>query len=99
MSPSYRPTDADTSPRMLTAFSDVRRRALPGIIQQKYALAKAAYDRMEFAASAAGFAVVVNLLEDPDVRNVSTLSDLRLVASAFLFEGPTLEFESPPDPG
>jgi hypothetical protein len=96
MSPSYQPTDADTSPRMLAAFSDVRRRALPGIIQQKYALAKAAYDRKEFAASAEGFAVVVNLLEDPDVRTVAALSDLRLVASAFRDLSATAAAPPPP---
>jgi hypothetical protein len=83
MAPTYQPTDADTSPRMLALFSEVRRRTLPGIIQQKYALARAAFDRKEFAAAAEGFERVLNMLDDPDVRTVSTLSDLRTIAAGF----------------
>src|SRR5882672_12843238 len=46
--PTYHPSDTDVSPRVRSAFSDVRRRMLPTIIQQKYAVAKAAYERREF---------------------------------------------------
>src|SRR5262245_26683923 len=53
--PMYRPS-TDLSPRVRAAFSDVRRRVLPNIIQQKYAIAKAAYDKKSFAEAAAGFA-------------------------------------------
>src|SRR5262245_2649997 len=49
--PSYRPS-TDLSPRVRAAFSDVRRRVLPGIIQQRYMQAKAAYDRKDFASAA-----------------------------------------------
>ena len=40
---------SDVSPRVRTAFSEVRRRVLPTIIQQKYGEAKAAYDRKAYA--------------------------------------------------
>ena len=45
--PSYQPNESDVSPRVRTAFADVRRRMLPAIIQQKYALAKTAFDRKD----------------------------------------------------
>jgi TonB family protein len=35
--PLYRPSDGDVSPRVRAAFSDVRRRVLPGLVQQRYA--------------------------------------------------------------
>src|SRR5258707_9479103 len=35
--PLYKPSGADASPRVRSAFSDVRRRMLPSIIQEKYA--------------------------------------------------------------
>jgi hypothetical protein len=82
--PSYQP--ADVSPRVKTAFSDVRRRVLPDIAQQRYATAKAAYDRKEFAAAAAGFSDVLRLLEDPDVAPMaaqSPLSDIRTLSAGF----------------
>jgi hypothetical protein len=84
--PSYRPSDADVSPRVRAAFSDVRRRMLPVIIQQKYAQAKAAFDRKEFAAAADGFRQVLGLMTEPDIAlaaNQPPLSDLRTLAVGF----------------
>jgi len=43
--PTYLPTDSDASPRVRSAFTTVRRRMLPAIIQQQYGQAKAAFDR------------------------------------------------------
>jgi tetratricopeptide (TPR) repeat protein len=83
--PTYRPAN-DLSPRVRNAFSDVRRRVLPSIIQQKYSQAKAAFDRKEFAAASAGFAQVLETMNDPDVATVAgqpPLSDLRTLAVGF----------------
>src|SRR5215470_2277671 len=63
--PMYRPS-TDLSPRVRAAFSDVRRRVLPTIIQRKYADAKSTYDRKEFAAAAAAFTDVLDAMNDPD---------------------------------
>ena len=52
--PSFQPGEADASPRIRSAFTSVRRRMLPSIIQATYAQAKSAFDRKEFAAAAAG---------------------------------------------
>src|SRR5262245_28931351 len=57
--PLYKPTVADASPRVRSAFTEVRRRMLPSIIQQRYAAAKEAFDRKNFAVSAALFTEVV----------------------------------------
>ena len=84
--PSYQPTEGDVSPRVRTAFTDVRRRMLPAIIQQKYAQAKAAFDRKEFAVAAEGFSQVLVALADPAVSsdaNKPPLSDLRTLAVGF----------------
>jgi TonB family protein len=84
--PSYHPSDADVSPRVRTAFSDVRRRMLPAIIQQKYTLAKTAFDRKEFGVAADGFSKVLEAMADSDVvaaANQPPLSDLRTLAIGF----------------
>jgi TonB family protein len=84
--PSYHPSDADVSPRVRTAFADVRRRMLPVIIQQKYAQAKGAFDRKEFAAAANGFSQVLGLMTEPDIASAARqppLSDLRTLAVGF----------------
>jgi hypothetical protein len=84
--PLYFPSPADVSPRVRGAFTDVRRRMLPSIAQQKYAQAKAAYDRKEFQAAQAGFKQVLDVLADPDlaaVANQSPLADLRTLTVGF----------------
>ncbi len=98
--PMYRPA-GDLSPRVRSAFSDVRRRVLPSIIQQKYTQAKAAFDRKEFAAAAAGFTQVLEAMADPDVAaavNQPPLSDLRTLAVGFKDLATTAAAPPPPPP-
>ncbi len=84
--PSYHPSNTDVSPRVRSAFTDVRRRMLPGIIQQKYAQSKTAFDQKDFNAAADGFKQVLLALADPDVAPeaaVPPLSDLHTLAVGF----------------
>jgi TonB family protein len=84
--PTYLPSDSDASPRVRSAFTTVRRRMLPAIIQQQYGQAKAAFDRRDFAAAAGGFRQVLAALADPDVAAEAQrppLVDLRMLAVGF----------------
>jgi hypothetical protein len=84
--PLYKPSGADASPRVRSAFSDVRRRILPSIIQEKYAAAKVAFDRKNFPVAASVFTEVVEAMSDPDVADAvkqPPLSDLRVLAIGF----------------
>jgi TonB family protein len=84
--PSFVPSNGEVSPRVRTAFSEVRRRMLPGIIQDRYARAKASYDRKEFAAASTEFQEVLTALADPDLAASITrppLADIRTLATGF----------------
>lgn len=84
--PSYRPSGTDVSPRVRAAFHDVRQQMLPGIIQQRYADAKMAFDRKSFATASEGFAQVLELLADADLgaaANQPPLSQVRVLAMSF----------------
>ena len=84
--PSYRPSDGDLSPRIRSAFHDVRRRMLPDIILHRFEEAKAAFDRKDPAVPD-GFKQVLELLGDADVgpaANQPPLSNVRTLAVAFL---------------
>jgi protein TonB len=84
--PLYTPSGSDVSPRVRSAFTDVRRRVLPSIIQEKYAAAKVAFDRKNFPVAAAAFSEVVQTMADPDVADAvqqPPLSDLRVLAVGF----------------
>jgi len=86
MDPLYRPGVDDVPPRLRTAFTDARRRLLPGLMQQGYLSAKAAFDKKDYPAAAKGFSQVLAGLGDPDIQSVAAqppLSDLKMLASGF----------------
>ena len=84
--PLYRAADEELSPRVENAFQAARRRILPSVIQQKYAEAKAAFDKQQWAAASTGFAEVLKSLGDPDIAasaGAPPLSDIKTLASGF----------------
>jgi len=100
--PTYKLAGSEMSPRVRTAFSEVRRRVLPTIIQQKYAEAKAAYDRKAWPIASDGFGEVLKMLADPDVASAATqppLADLRTLAQGFLdLSATAIAATAPPPP-
>jgi TonB family protein len=80
--PSYQPGEVEASPRVRTAFSDVRRRLLPDIANSRYTEAKALFDRKDYALAAQRLRQVVALLDDPDMGG--RLPDLRTLVTGFL---------------
>jgi TonB family protein len=80
--PSYQPGEVEASPRVRSAFSDVRKKLLPDIANSRYGEAKAMFDRKDYAGAAQGFRRVVSLLDDPDMGG--KLSDLRTLVNGFL---------------
>jgi TonB family protein len=80
--PTYLPGDAEASPRVRAAFSDVRKRVLPDIVSKRYGDAKGLFDRKEYERATIGFRQVLVLLDDPDMGG--RLPDLRTLASGFL---------------
>src|SRR5262245_33244508 len=84
--PSYQPSESDASPRLRNAFSDVRKRMLPGIIQDQYARAKAAFDQKNYEVAAGAFREMLATMADPAVgplANQPPLSDLKTLAAGF----------------
>lgn len=84
--PAYQPSVSEVSPRVRAVFSEVRKRLLPGLVQQKYAIAKAAYDHKDFATASNGFGQLLALYADPDLAPAAgkpPLSDLRVLIDGF----------------
>jgi TonB family protein len=84
--PMYMPSESEVSPRVRSAFTEVRRRLLPTLIERRYASAKDAFDRKDFVPAAAGFKQVLDALGDPDVALASgkpPLSDIRTLSAGF----------------
>ena len=82
-SPSFRPSEAQASPRLQQTFQDVRRRVLPSIVRQSYADGKAACERKDFDLAMRRFDSVIALLNDPDIGGPDELKDLQTLSSGF----------------
>ena len=80
--PLFMPGEAEASPRVRAAFSDVRERLLPEIASLRYSAAKSAYDRKEYASAEQQFRELLTLLNDPLMGN--RLTDLRTLAVGFV---------------
>jgi hypothetical protein len=80
--PLYQPSEADASPRVRAAFTEVRQRLLPELVSSRYGEAKASFDRKDFALAEQQFKHVLSLLEDPQMAG--RLTDLRVLVAGFL---------------
>jgi TonB family protein len=80
--PFYRPSETQTSPRILSIFQETRKAMLPGLVQRTYADAKALFEKKDPLALPQ-FELVLKLLDDPDLKNASQLADMRTVVSGF----------------
>lgn len=80
--PLYTLDAGATPPRVVAAFTEVRRELLPQIATQLYAESKAAYDKKLTVDARAGFEQLMQMLADPDMQG--KLSDLGTLAKGFL---------------
>jgi tetratricopeptide (TPR) repeat protein len=80
--PLYMPSGDQASPRIQGVFRDVRRQSLPKIVLERYAVAKASFERKDPNAGPQ-FDDVLALMDDPDVQATPALNDLRTVVTAF----------------
>ncbi len=83
--PTYRLNEDDAAPRVLRLFTEVRRRALPDVVRRRYREAKRLYDAKQHEQAATAFAVVRDLLAEPDLATSTdaTLEDLGHLAGGF----------------
>jgi hypothetical protein len=93
--PLFMPGEADASPRVRSAFSEVRQRLLPQIASARYGSAKAAFDRKDYATAEAAFKDLLAVLDDPQMAGRQ--SDLRTLAKGFL-DLATAAAAPPPEP-
>jgi len=83
--PLYVIPAADVSPRLVTMYHDVRRRALLGATRDAYSRAKASYDAKEHKTAAVQFKDVLALINDPDAAGqAAALTELKQLAEGFL---------------
>jgi Gram-negative bacterial TonB protein C-terminal len=80
--PLYQPTETEASPRVRTAFSEVRQRQLPDIARTRYAAAKASFDKKDYSGAEQQFRDLLRLIDDPDMGG--RMGDLRMLVTGFV---------------
>jgi tetratricopeptide (TPR) repeat protein len=83
--PLFRPDATSTSPRVRTAFRDVRTKLLPELVAREYVEARRLYDDEAWPAAAAAFERVLSLATDADLTEdqKAALEDKRMLADGF----------------
>jgi TonB family protein len=84
--PLYVISEAEVSPRLVTLFREVRRRALPAAADAAYARARASFDSREFATASAQFKELLAIAADPEAVSLggASLGELARLAEGFL---------------
>jgi tetratricopeptide (TPR) repeat protein len=81
--PRYRPDAAETSPRIQELFTKVRQRLAPDAVKRMYRDGKAALDKKDRAAAIAQFDEMLLLADDPDVKDLPSIGELKLLGAGF----------------
>jgi tetratricopeptide (TPR) repeat protein len=81
--PSYSPDPAETSPRVIESFSELRLRAVPVVSKKLYLTAKAALERKQRTESVEGFDRLLRLINSVPTPDPA-LDDMKLMADGFL---------------
>ena len=74
----------DASPRVMELFKNVKRRSTPQLAKSLYAEGKAAMEKKENELAVRKFQAMLQLTDDPAVRDETLVSELRLLAGGFL---------------
>jgi periplasmic protein TonB len=83
--PTWTLPAGEAPPRLETLFAQARERALPGVLRQRLAAARALYAEKRYDASAEAFTGLLLLLEDPTMARAagSDLASMSALATGF----------------
>ena len=98
--PLFRPDATSSSPRVRTAFRDVRTKLLPDLVAREYVEARRLYDDKAWPEAAAAFERVLSLATDVDLTEEqrAALEDKRLLADGFAKLAHAAATPPPPPP-
>jgi TonB family protein len=98
--PLFRLDASSVSPRVRSAFRDVRTRLLPELVQKEYVEARRLYDEQAWPEAAVAFERVLTLSTDADLtaEQQAALADRRLLADGFAKLAHAAAAPPPPPP-
>jgi hypothetical protein len=82
--PEYSVSESDSPPRLVSMFSQTRRRIMPGIIRQMFTDARENFQAKEMDQARGKFEKVLALTRDPAMKDVAELKDIQLLSAGYL---------------
>lgn len=85
--PSFRMSEEDVSPRLVSLFQETRRRLLPGILKDLYSAARDSFEHERYADAASRFKSLSKLLADEPAaadNGATVAADLQVLTEGFL---------------
>src|SRR5262245_16450327 len=82
--PEYSVSESDAPPRLVSMFSQTKRRIMPGIIRQLFTDGREKYQAKEMDQARGKFEKVLTLMRDPSVKDVADLKDIQVLSSGYL---------------
>ena len=82
--PRYVPSESVASPKVLSMVSDMRRKELPAVARRLLGEGRAAFKQQELAVAREKLTLLLELLDDPALKNRPESEDLRVIAEGFV---------------
>ncbi len=84
LDPAWELAESEAPPRIATIFAEIRTRALPGVVRERFTAARQLYGDERYAEAEAAFSSLVALLQRPSVAGVAgAVGEVAFVAAAF----------------
>jgi hypothetical protein len=82
--PTFSVSDADVPPRLVTLFTQTRRRILPTVVRKLFSEAREDFQAKEFERARGKFEQVMTLTNDPTMALSAETADLQLLTASYL---------------
>lgn len=84
VAPTYAIDDADLPPRMVTMYTQTRRRIIPSVVKRMFTDARADFQAKNMAGARDKFEQVMTLTQDPAMANSAEAVDLQLLVASYI---------------
>jgi len=82
--PEYSVSESDSPPRLVSMFSQTKRRIMPSIIRQLFTDARENFQAKEMDQARGKFEKVLTLTRDPAMKDVADLKDIQVLSAGYL---------------
>jgi hypothetical protein len=84
VAPSYTVSESELPPRLVTLFTQTRRRVMPAVVKRLFAEARDEFQAKRYEQARKGFEEVLALSRDPVMEGAAEATDLQVLSASYL---------------